>query len=110
MSSGNDFRGPWNEGKSTRLNEEFQFIVDPIKHVMDTNGLSDQTPVGAAMTEETAAEMDEALSKMRSTEVKSASPVENMSWNSPDYSRSVGDFGDTDSKFRETSSKTNGKN
>src|ERR1700710_1145833 len=39
MSSGNDFRGPWNQGKSTQLGETFQFVADPIKHVMESNGL-----------------------------------------------------------------------
>jgi Mn-containing catalase len=85
MSSGNDFRGPWNEGKSTRLKEEFEYIVDPIDHVMSSRGLTNQTPKGARQIEEDVARMDEALSKLRSTEVKAASPTENIMWNSPDY-------------------------
>jgi Mn-containing catalase len=52
MSSGNDYRGPWNEGESSRLGETFQFIEDPIKHVMETNGLLDQQARGTDRTEQ----------------------------------------------------------
>src|ERR1700712_2814100 len=53
MSSGNDFRGDWNEGQSSRLNETFQFIDDPIAHVMATNGLLNQEANGTDRTEQT---------------------------------------------------------
>src|SRR5436190_9112403 len=36
MSSGNDFTGPWNQGASTQMGESFQFIDDPVKHIMET--------------------------------------------------------------------------
>jgi len=103
MSSGNDFRGPWNEGKTTRLNEEFEYVVDPIAHVMKTRGLSDQSSSGEAASGQSTSgqstsgsrgsnggdlsKTEESLSKLRSMEVKAASPKENMSWNSPDYSQ-----------------------
>jgi Mn-containing catalase len=91
MSSGNDFRGPWNEGKTTRLNEEFEYVVDPIAHVMKTKGLSDQSSSGQSSsgsngTKGDLSKMEESLGTLRSTEVKAASPRENMSWNSPEYS------------------------
>lgn len=86
MSSGNDFRGPWNEGKSSRLDEDFQYVVDPIKHVMETNGLSDQVPEGTSVTQKGAEDFEKSLSDVRSQEVKSASPKENMSWNAQEYS------------------------
>src|SRR3982750_4230872 len=46
LSSGNDFRGPWNDGPSTQFGEAFQYIEDPIQHVMETNGLLSQKAVG----------------------------------------------------------------
>jgi Mn-containing catalase len=39
MSKGEDFKGAWNEGKSPELGEEWQFIDDPLQHVVETNGL-----------------------------------------------------------------------
>ncbi|HKH61472.1 MAG TPA: manganese catalase family protein [Flavitalea sp.] len=86
MSSGNDYRGPWNEGQSTRLGETFQFIEDPIRHVMETNQLLDQQAQGTGRTEEMVQEMNEELSKLRSSEINSASPMGPQQWNKPtDY-------------------------
>lgn len=45
MSSGNDIKGPWNDMPSTQLGEDISYIDDPIKHVMDTNGLLTQNGV-----------------------------------------------------------------
>src|ERR1700742_429773 len=39
MSSGNDFTGPWNEGKTTQLGEELIYVEDPVDYVLQTNGL-----------------------------------------------------------------------
>lgn len=85
MSSGNDFRGPWNQGKSTRLEESFQYVEDPISHIMSTHSLSDQQPQGTNRTREEVEEMDKELSEKRRTEVTTASPTEDISWNSPDF-------------------------
>src|SRR5690606_20238307 len=76
MSSGNDFRGPWNEGPSTRLKEELQHVTDPISYVMETHGLEGQSPKGANRTMNDVADMDETLSKVRKSEVNAASPKE----------------------------------
>ena len=81
MSSGNDYRGPWNEGESTRLGETFQFIEDPIKHVMDTNGLLEQQAKGTDRTEEMVQELNAELSEQRSAEIKAAAPMGPQQWN-----------------------------
>lgn len=81
MSSGNDFRGPWNQGESSRLGENFQYIEDPIEHVMSTSGLSDQKSKETSRPRRETEEMDKKLSDLRSTEVETASPKEDMSWN-----------------------------
>ncbi len=39
MSKDEDFKGPWNEGKSPEIYQEWQFIADPLEHVKETNGL-----------------------------------------------------------------------
>ncbi len=80
MSSGNDFRGAWNEGTSTRLNETMQYIDDPIEHVMQTNGLVDQQISGTDRTEKMVKKMNKELSEMRSQEVNTASPLTEQQW------------------------------
>jgi Mn-containing catalase len=83
MSSGNDYRGPWNEGASTRLGETFQFIEDPIKHVMETNQLLDQEAQGTDRTEDIVQALNEELSEKRSTEIHAAAPMGPQQWNKP---------------------------
>ena len=83
FSSGNDFRGPWNEGASTQLGETFQFIEDPIKHSLETNGLLDQEISGTDRTENTVKKLNKELGKVRSEEVLSATPMSNIEWNKP---------------------------
>lgn len=84
MSSGNDFRGPWNEGPSTQLGETFQFIEDPIQHVIDTNQLVDQEISGTERTEKEVQKMNKTMSKERSAEVNAAAPPGEMQWNKPE--------------------------
>lgn len=83
FSSGNDYRGPWNEGKSTQLGETFQYVEDPIKHSMETNGLLTQEPKGTDRTDKTVSKMEAELSELRSEEVKSATPMSDIEWNAP---------------------------
>jgi Mn-containing catalase len=83
MSSGNDYRGPWNEGESSRLGETFQFIEDPIKHVMETNGLLDQQARGTDRTEEIVQALNEELSATRSMEIHAAAPMGPQQWDKP---------------------------
>lgn len=84
MSKGEDARGPWNEGKSTELQEEWQYIDDPYKDVKETNGLLDKEPQGTKRTEESVKKMDEKLAKERSREILSATPKENLQWDNDD--------------------------
>lgn len=84
MSKGQDARGPWNEGKSTELQEEWQFIDDPFQDVKDTNGLLDKEPEGTKRTEEMVMKTDEKLAKERSKEILSATPKENLQWDIDD--------------------------
>lgn len=80
VSKGDDFRGPWNEGSSSRLNEEWQYIDNPLEEVRSTNGLIDRKPEGTERTEKEVSQMDQQLAKERSSEVLSATPEKDMSW------------------------------
>lgn len=83
MSSGNDFRGQWNQGASTQMGETFQYIEDPIKHVMETNGLLDQKAEGTKRTEEEVQQINDKLGLRRSDEVNSAALIGAQQWNDP---------------------------
>ena len=83
LSNGNDFRGPWNEGPSTELGETYQYIDDPIKHVMETNGMVNQEINGSDRTETSVRKLNRNMSDIRSQQVNSTSPMENMQWNKP---------------------------
>jgi Mn-containing catalase len=76
MSGGADARGPWNQGTSTQLQEEWQFIEKPLQHVVETNGLTDRQPTGTNRTEKTVAENNRKLAEERSSEIKKAVPEE----------------------------------
>jgi len=82
LSKPENARGPWNEGQGPwPSGENWAYIDDPITHVDETNGLRDEKVLGTADTVSTVKKKEEMLSKMRSAEIKSASPkVGPMSW------------------------------
>jgi Mn-containing catalase len=80
MSNGAEIRGPWNEGKSPGLGETWQYIEDPLKHVIATNGLLNDKPSGTARTMESVEEKNKTLSDRRSQEVKKAVPKGEKQW------------------------------
>ena len=80
MSSGEEYRGPWNEGKSPELKEEWQYIHDPQQQVEATGGLENLSPVGTSRTLESVKQADKALSEERSKEVNDATPAMDLQW------------------------------
>ncbi len=65
MSKGEDSTGPWNEGKSPLLGEEWETIEDPLQHVTDTNGLLNEEAKGTNRTEESVRTANKKLSADR---------------------------------------------
>lgn len=80
MSNGVEIRGPWNQGSSTQLNEEWQYIADPVEKVNQTDGLIDCEPEGTDRTEEIVQEIDRDLARTRSEEINNKTPTAEMSW------------------------------
>lgn len=82
MSKGEDFKGPWNEGKSPLLGEEWQTIEDPIQHVRDTNGLLEEKSSGTDRTDKSVQTANKKLSAERKEEVDKVTAPKNgiMSW------------------------------
>jgi Mn-containing catalase len=89
MSSGNDFRGPWNSGESTVFGETLQYIDDPIQHVLDTNGLLDQEPSGTDRTAAGVETMDRDMSRKRSSEIIESTKSGVQAWNDEVVLRNV---------------------
>lgn len=90
LSKSAEATGPWNKGESTQLREEWQVIEDPLKHVIETNGLTDRRPEGTERTEKTVADNNKKLAKERSSEIKAAIPEGECQWNDyPEKSRAV---------------------
>jgi Mn-containing catalase len=84
MSTGGTARGPWNQGQGPwPAGEQWQYIEDPISHVLQTQGLQSHDNGGATPT--TAADakaLEKAVATKRSSEVKSAVPKRENRWNS----------------------------
>jgi len=83
MSTGNDFSGPWNSGSSSQMGETYQYIEDPIRYVMETNGLQDQKPKGTDRTNKSVEKANRELSDLRSQEVNMAAPMGEQQWDMP---------------------------
>jgi len=79
-SKGNEYRGPWNQGQSSRLKEEWQYVEDPLQRVRHTDGLTENRPEGTHRTEKQIRDIEKMLSKERSEEVLSVTPKENRCW------------------------------
>lgn len=80
MSNGESVRGPWNEGKSPGLGETWQYIEDPISHVMKTNGLMDVKPKGTDQTVEGAEKLTKKVSKIKTAEIAPKIPKGENQW------------------------------
>ena len=80
MSKGGEARGPWNKGRSTQLDEEWQYIDKPLEAVTATKGLTDIKPEGTSRTEEEVRSIDEKLSKERSKHIKNANKGKDTQW------------------------------
>lgn len=72
MSDGEAVRGPWNEGISSQLGEEWQYVANPIQKIRETEGLTDLEPEGTTRTLDDVARKDRELSEQRSEEIINA--------------------------------------
>ena len=86
MSKGEDYSGPWNEGNTSEMDEQWQYVEDPYQHVLDTNGLLDEEIEGTDRTEKSVQAENKALSAERKAEIDSATLPSNgmMSWSGPE--------------------------
>lgn len=83
MSNGTGVRGPWNEGQlPLGPGESWVFIADPLRHVVETQGLVDEPIRESSKTQAETDKLENELSRLRSNEVKSAAPKGENQWSS----------------------------
>jgi len=81
MSNGVSARGPWNQGQGPwGAGEEWQYIDDPIQHVIRTQGLQNHSGDGNGQSPNQVQKMDEQMSQQRSQQVKQATPTGANQW------------------------------
>jgi Mn-containing catalase len=81
MSNGASADGPWNSGRGPWGDgESWVFIEDPLKHVVQTNGLTRQDIAGNTRSDDDVDAMNRKLSKQRSAEVSSMVPSGENQW------------------------------
>ena len=79
-SCGEDARGPWNEGTSSQLGEEWQYVEDPRELVRSTDGLTELKIKGSNRTLASVRTADRKLGKERSGEIRRAVPDGEQQW------------------------------
>ena len=73
-------KAPWNKGKTEQMKETWEMITDPLKYVVGTKGLTALKPEGTNCTDASVEKYDLDLSKVKSAEVKSATPSKDIKW------------------------------
>ena len=80
MSSGTA-QGPWNEGRGPwAQGERWEFIDDPVRQVVETQGQLRKDIHGTARTQEEVSQANRELSRKRSQEIKAAVPAGENQW------------------------------
>jgi len=83
MSNGADARGPWNQGQGPwPQGEGWSYIDDPIRQVVQTQGLVQQPITGSSRSFEDVKRLEQELGRMRSQEVTQAVPTGGNQWSS----------------------------
>lgn len=83
MSDGASARGPWNQGQGPwAQGEQWEYIENPLKHVLDTQGEAHAQVSGTKETLEESQKRGRELGKKRSEEVKNAVGKGSNQWSS----------------------------
>ena len=81
MSNGASAEGPWNSGQGPWGDgESWVYIDDPLKHVIDTSGLTRQDVLGNDRTDDQVDAINRKLSKQRSQHIAAAVPTGENQW------------------------------
>lgn len=83
LSPEKSVRGPWNEGGMPDMGLQWDYIEEPLNHVRQTEGLTDQDDPKKGELKK-ADQLNKELSKQKSEEVKASEPEGTAQWS--DYS------------------------
>ncbi|MFD2288036.1 manganese catalase family protein [Pedobacter petrophilus] len=83
LSPEKSVRGPWNQGDMPGMDKEWDYVGDPISQVKETEGLTVMDTDMEAQLEKTE-QLNLALSKQKSEEVKAADPSGTAQWSDYD--------------------------
>lgn len=78
LSNGTSVRGPWNEGNIPGSGESWEYIEDPIQHVVQSKGMSVDHGASEKMIE--VDKKNRELSRERSQHIKKAVPKGEQQW------------------------------
>ena len=83
LSNGASARGPWNEGQGTWDEGEWNYVEDPVKHVIETQGMTTNHPIkGTSKTVEEVEKTNRELGEKRSKKIKEKVPSGENQWSS----------------------------
>jgi Mn-containing catalase len=80
MSTGQDYRGSWNQGRGPWDEGEWEYVEDPIRQVRETHGQREKHSTGSGRSAESAREVEQTLAKQRSEKVRSSSGNGEEAW------------------------------
>ncbi len=81
MSNGASAEGPWNQGRGPWLEgESWAYVEDPMRHVIETQGLLNEEIRGSSRDEDNVRNLDAQLSKKRSRGISSMVPNGENQW------------------------------
>lgn len=81
LSDGAEIRGDWNRGQGPWMRgEEWVYIADPLQHVRNTQGLTEEPIQGTQRTLDDADRLNREMSQARSNEIKAAVPKGAARW------------------------------
>jgi Mn-containing catalase len=81
LSNGVSVRGPWNQGQGPwEDGEQWTYVEEPHRHVIETRGQLDVRPNGTSHTESDMRGLEKMLGKERSAEVNASAPPGPSQW------------------------------
>ena len=80
-------RAAWNEGRSTQLDEEWNYMDNPRREVLRTQGLTELKAEGSPRTPSSVEAYDKKLGKKRAEEIRSSTPKGEQCWCDYDEAR-----------------------
>ncbi len=81
MSNGASARGPWNSGTGPwEDGGSWNYVDNPVEHVIQTHGLIDQPVDGSGMAPEELAKLEQEVAQMRTDEINRAASEGGTQW------------------------------